>query len=89
MLEMENVMTEYRAIYKCRLCGEEFEKEKVDYKRAIAAVLCLGMFGNESFDDSTTDISVCRVIDHNCKDGSMGLADFLGFRKVEDGNESD
>lgn len=82
-------MSEYRAIYKCRLCGEEFEKEKVDYKRAIAAVLCLGMFGNESFDDSTTDISVYRVIDHNCKDGSMGLADFLGFRKVEDGNEPD
>ena len=83
MLEIENAMTEYRAIYKCRLCGEEFEKEKVDYKRAVAAVLCLGMFGNESFDDPTTDISVYRAIDHNCEDGSMGLAEFLGFRKVE------
>ena len=82
-------MSEYQAIYKCRLCGEEFEKEKVYYKRAIAAVLCLGTFGNESFYDSTTDIYVYRVIDHNCKDGSMGLADFLGFRKVEDGNEID
>ena len=77
-------MSEYRAIYKCRLCGEEFEKEKVDYKRAVAAVLYLGMFGNELFDDPTTDISVCRMIDHNCKDGSMGFADFLGFRKVEE-----
>ena len=82
-------MREYRAIYKCRLCGEEFEKEKVDHKRAVAAVLCLGMLENESFDDPTTDISIYRVIDHKCEDGSMGLADFLGFRKVEDGNEPD
>ena len=32
---------------------------------------------------------IYKAEQHNCKDGSYGFADFIGFRKVEDRNESD
>ena len=65
-------MTEYRAIYKCRLCGEEFEEE---YK---AGTFLTGEF--------RTDMSGFHDCEKN--GDKVGVCDFLGFRKAEDENES-
>ena len=74
-------MSEYRATYKCRLCGEEFVSaatgnEDIAIKNmvVITAECDLG----QRILNPITKLSM-----HSCKDGSMGLADFLGFRKVE------
>ena len=80
-------MSEYRAIYKCRLCGEEFESAvttSADIAIKHMIIVTVQYNPSEYIGTPITEISM-----HSCKDGSMGLADFLGFRKVEDGNEPD
>ena len=80
-------MSEYRAIYKCRLCGEEFEKgatPNIDVAISRMVNITHGYMSDKYY----TGIQVKDTFMHSCKDGSLGLADFLGFRKVEDGNES-
>ena len=80
-------MSEYRAIYKCRLCGEEFASavtgnSDIAIKHMVGVTV--GYNPTEYIGAPITETTM-----HSCKGGSMGLADFLGFRKVEDGNESD
>lgn len=80
-------MSECRAIYKCRLCGEEFVSAATgsadiaikQMVRVTTGIKLLEFIGNP----------IEETYMHSCKDGSMGLADFFGFRKVEDGNEPD
>ena len=73
-------MTEYRAIYKCRLCGEEF----VSAITGSAYIVIKNMVIMTAECDVKQKIlnPVTKLSMHSCKDGSMGLADFLGFRKV-------
>lgn len=80
-------MSEYRAIYKCRLCGEEFEDARMgkDIAYMGAAVLTV----KEHFKPEGCAIGIHRHNVHHCDDGSYGFSDFVGFRKVEDRNESD
>ena len=80
-------MTEYRAIYKCRLCGEEFEDGRTSRKNAQIITFMLGFAPN--YKHEKLNLYGYRNICHFCKGGSYGMADFLGFRKVEDRNESD
>lgn len=80
-------MSEYRAIYKCRLCGEEFVSgatTSIDVVIKNMLNVTIRYEIKQWIGTPVTEISM-----HSCKDGSMGLADFLGFRKVEDGNELD
>lgn len=81
-------MTEYRAIYKCRLCGEEFSDSLMDEKEVDK---CSKVFweGKYRYRSVSRRNDIPKEKFHFCKDDSIGLADFLGFRKVEDGNESD
>lgn len=75
-------MSEYRAIYKCRLCGEEFVSAattSADIAIKHMLIVTVQYKPLEFIGTPVTKISM-----HSCKDGSMGLADFLGFRKVED-----
>lgn len=79
-------MSEYRAMYKCRLCGEEFESAvttSADIAIKNMLIVTVQYEPSEYIGPPITKISM-----HSCKDGSMGLADFLGFRKVEDKDES-
>ncbi len=79
-------MTEYRAIYKCRMCGEEFEDARMgkDIAYMGAAVLTV----KEHFKPEGCAIGVHRHNTHVCDDGSYGFADFVGFKKVDDEDES-
>ena len=75
-------MTEYRAIYKCRLCGGKFVSASTSSSDvAIENMLnvTVGYEIKEWIGNPATETTM-----HSCKDGSMGLEDFLGFRKVEE-----
>lgn len=74
-------MAKYQAIYKCRLCGEEFVDGTTGEGIAMAVNIALTV--NETFYNANTHSSGHRYMPHYCKDGSMGFADFHGFRKVE------
>ena len=80
-------MTKYRAIYKCRLCGEEFENvtptsRYIHYQNMVNSI---------SIPQFRINSSMPRMEDymHDCKDGSHGYIEHIGFRKVEDKDESD
>mgnify|MGYP001623129367 FL=1 len=80
-------MTEYRAIYKCRLCGEEFENvtptsRYIYYQNMVNSISTYQCGTNASMP------SIEKYM-HDCKDGSHGYIELIGFRKVEDKNESD
>lgn len=74
-------MVTYQAIYKCRLCGESFADGATIEGIAMAVNVALTI--NETFYNSDTHSSGHRYMPHSCKDGSVGFADFQGFRKVE------
>lgn len=62
-------MAEYQAIYKCRLCGKEY----------VAKIIA----GSEMLITDETEFCSAKMHRvHICDDGSFGLADFQGFRKV-------
>lgn len=75
-------MAEYRARYKCRLCGEVFTvtgctEKKTAQETLVAA--CLGIVHTDPLAPQLYDA-------HDCKGehaGSMGLADFQGWKKEE------
>lgn len=75
----------YRVVYKCRLCGETDETSTLG-----ATQLKLLQLMNEvdttgdAYLSPTDGLGVHNVSQHHCKDGSMGIADFIGFRFVEE-----
>ena len=72
------LVTVYKAIYHCRMCGAHFAHTTVDHDTAL-------MEATEMvFDESTKEFGsgkLWRHQTHICCDGSIGFADFLGFRK--------
>lgn len=74
-------MSEFRAIYKCRMCGEEYSDAVTGEMVAMALTVAL------TVKDNTENVryngKLHRHGIHECKDGSFGYSDFIGFRKVE------
>ena len=75
-------MTEYRAIYKCRLCGGEFESCVTTSIDVVIKNMLNVTVGHEIKQWIGTPVSETSM--HSCKNGSFGMADFVGFRKVEE-----
>lgn len=74
-------MSKYVAVYKCRLCGEIFYDSLISEE----AEKCLMAFekGKSYYLSHSGRNNVSRYKGHYyCKDGSLGVADFQGFRKV-------
>lgn len=70
-------MSEYRAIYKCRLCGEEYGSGYTGAAVSMSEISKITVDG--------VGIRGTRLYSiHICDDGSYGLSDFQGFRKVEE-----
>ena len=83
----------YQAIYKCRLCGEIFinkgtiikgeEDDDFDDNKdtfvidAIWDVIC-------EVDEYDSCCDYTLINPHHCRDESVGVADFQGFKKVGD-----
>lgn len=79
-MELINMPT-YQSIYKCRLCGEEFEKGEVETESTMSVTSSLVINNSTGF--VVKGKRLYRHASHNCKNGSYGFADFLGFRKKE------
>lgn len=76
-------MPEYRAIYKCRLCGEVIPYSLISEKEVDRCVAAFEK-GKYRYNSVSGRNDIPRDVFHYCKDGSCGFADFLGFRKVEE-----
>ena len=77
-------MTKYVSVYRCRLCGVQYIEGGTDL--AILAEATLSGSGVEvehRRENAPTLFSV-----HYCKDGSIGVSEFLGFKKSALGKEA-
>lgn len=80
---MENRV--YRVVYKCRLCGETDENCTLAATRLKLLQLMDEVdTTGDAYLSPTDGIGVHKVSQHYCKDGSMGIADFVGFRFAEE-----
>lgn len=70
----------YKAMYKCRMCGETFVDTTVENDlQATAITTMIALNGHHKFNYHTfTEKTI-----HNCPDGSIGYADFLGFKRED------
>lgn len=71
----------YKEIYKCRLCGALFEVDTENPMESYAAesrvsLLCSG----HSLGTITNSPRLYHA--HACDDGSFGLSDFQGIKKI-------
>ena len=71
----------YRAIYKCRLCGEQYEDGETGNDIAMMAVSVVTVKGSWFPKDSAIGIHLRNI--HYCEDGSYGLSDFQGMKKED------
>lgn len=72
-------MAEYRAVFKCRLCGGLYSSAGTKNKELAireTTYLCLGIPCKEPCAPGMTEV-------HTCEDGSFGIADFLGWKWQE------
>lgn len=75
----------YQMLYKCRLCGQVFVNcgtvsEKVAEQSTLNEVLrANGMSPMWKENDALTMYEM-----HHCSDGSYGVSDFIGSRKVDE-----
>lgn len=73
-------MIEYRGVFKCRLCGETYESGCTGSEDiALQSVISVCIDGLKPPCPQSPHI---RAL-HSCKDGSIGVSDFQGFRKVD------
>lgn len=80
-------MSEYKAVYKCRLCGERFYGMTFDTEdNSIFYAMTNFIAGNDLFGMSYKKPPnvIYKAEKHECKDGSYGFADFLGFINVDE-----
>lgn len=68
----------YQAVYKCRLCGFITNGCCTDSEYTVMTEIY-----NLSEDKRSEQAIYPRTIEtHHCKDGSIGAADFQGFKKI-------
>lgn len=71
-------MATYQTIFKCRLCGKLFNGVTTDSERIALDTTASACLGKES-----EVIEAPRLNrDHLCADGSYGVADFQGYKKM-------
>ena len=73
----------YQAIYKCRLCGKKIIEDIPEHANARIHTI-LGCEHEQEIYRHMGVENLGYEILHNCDDGSLGFADFCGFKKVED-----
>lgn len=80
-------MSEYRAIYKCRLCGEKFYNAGTNCEDTASKATMYTVLESSGITPQFESRNAPIQFDlHNCKDGSYGMADFQGMKKVGDSN---
>lgn len=69
---------EYKAKYLCRLCKKEY-RTGITAGRAVASKETILILHNLGKPDSPTLLTV-----HYCDNGGIGVADFIGWERVDD-----
>ena len=73
----------YMAIYKCRLCGKEFYHAGTDCEGTASKAAMYTVLESSGITPQFESPNAPIQFDlHNCKDGSYGMADFQGMKKV-------
>lgn len=75
-------MSEYRAIYKCRMYGEEYVDSLISEYEAEKCFEKLEK-GKSIYRSISRRNDIPKVKVHICKNGFFGLTDFIGMRKVK------
>lgn len=75
-------MPEYRAIYKCSLCGGEYADSLISEYEAEKCFKKLEK-GKSIYRSISRRNDIPKVKVHICKNGSFGFSDFIGMRKIE------
>ena len=70
-------MSEYVAIYKCRVCGETIEGCHTGKGVAMKSMIDIMNTGKGELTQSPWLIE-----SHSCEGGSIEITDFQGFKKV-------
>lgn len=71
----------YQAVYKCRLCGEEFSEDTNLIEDKIIGI----DFERKILIDTNMETHNLLIRNHHeCADGSLGIVDFQGFKKAEE-----
>lgn len=72
-------MAEYQAIYKCRLCGELVKGDIFECEE----ILGFNKTQNAILDKNFNIMRVTIYEEHRCEDASLGIVDFMGFRRCD------
>jgi hypothetical protein len=73
----------YQAVYKCRICGGETSGCCTDSESTAMREIW-----NLKVNALSEQSAHPHMIEtHHCKDGSIGVADFQGFKKIKEADE--
>ena len=78
-------MAKYIAMYKCQMCGEmqRLRQEANAQPEDIEALLGKTMYLQDTLGSRSDLVQVQERIPHKCKDGSLGVSIFAGFKKIQ------
>lgn len=82
-------MTKYVSVYRCRLCGVQYIEGGTDL-----AILAVRSASEATLSGSGVEVEHRRenaptlFSVHYCKDGGIGVSEFLGFKKNALGKET-
>ena len=78
------------ATYKCKLCGKSFETGHAGPESAQSILIAFQIGDRELLKHILGARYMHPTCTHCCEDGSYGLAEFLGFKKeVEEEDSND
>lgn len=75
-------MTLFDATYKCRLCGEAFVDSSTK-NEDFAGDSIIALRTRDKYSSEYFTLDAYRYARHHCADGSLGMADFQGFKKKD------
>lgn len=73
------------ATYKCRLCGKEYVKCSTGTDRSSLQLAVDIVYRATAIKEPKDGMEPALWELHWCEDGSLGVADFLGFKMNKDG----
>lgn len=78
-------MPKYIAMYKCQMCGEmqRLRQEANGQPEDIEALLAKTMYLQDHLGSRSDLVQVQERTPHKCKDGSLGVSLFAGFKKIQ------
>ncbi len=76
----------YNQIYKCRICGEEFCPVTTHGSATMRRDMAESMRranGKSKYENEHMLLTPKLYMQHNCKNGDIGVADFMGYKVVK------